>query len=116
MIKNGRIITRQLSPDILHGVTRKTILALAKAHNLDIQERSFTIAEAQDADEVFTTASPIYALPVVELDGKAIGDGRPGALTKKLRALFLEKPRPTQFEPAQGEMSVTFRTPETRFL
>ncbi len=91
MIKNGCIITRQLSPDILHGVTRKAILALAKAHNLDIEERSFTIAEAQDADEVFTTASPIYALPVVELDGKAIGDGRPGALTKKLRALFLEE-------------------------
>lgn len=91
IIRNGRIVTRALSQDILHGVTRKAVLELARRQNLAIEERAFTIAEAQEADEVFITASPIYALPVVEVDGRQVASGKPGRLTRELRQLFIDE-------------------------
>ncbi len=93
IVKDGKVITRQLSSDILHGVTRKVVLALAAENELTIEERPFSIQEAQDADEVFVTASPTFALPVVELDGKPIADAKPGPMTQKLRNLFLKEAR-----------------------
>lgn len=93
IVKDGRIITRALSSDILHGVTRKAILALCVARGLAIEERAFTIAEAQAADEVFVTASPFYALPVIEVDGKMVGDGLPGNMTRELRSLVISEAR-----------------------
>ncbi|MEZ0467875.1 D-amino-acid transaminase [Phaeobacter sp. SYSU ZJ3003] len=91
IIRNGCIVTRALSQDILHGVTRKAVLELARRRNLAIEERAFTIAEAQEADEVFITASPVYALPVVEVDGKQVASGKPGRLTQELRQLFIDE-------------------------
>ena len=90
IIRDNTIITRDLSADLLHGVTRKGILKVAEKAGLAVEERPFTIAEAQDAQEVLITASPIFALPVVEVDGKVIGDGKPGKATKDLRSILIE--------------------------
>ncbi|MCX7560235.1 D-amino-acid transaminase [Sulfitobacter sp. F26204] len=93
IVKDGRIITRQLSSDILHGVMRKAIMGLRDSAQLQIEERPFSIAEAQAADEVFITASPIYALPVVEVDGVKVGTGRPGDVTRRIRTTMLDEAR-----------------------
>jgi D-alanine transaminase len=87
--KDGAIVTRQLSTDILHGVTRHAVLAVAREAQMRVEERPFTIAEAQEAAEAFMTAASSFVTPVVEIDGVALGDGKPGPVAKRLRELYL---------------------------
>lgn len=86
---NGIIRTRALSHAILHGVTRGAIATLAREHQMKIEERPFTIEEAQSAREAFITAASNAATAVVEIDGVRIGDGKPGPVTEALRAAYL---------------------------
>ena len=87
--KDGAIVTRNLSSDILHGVTRHAVLALAREAQMRVEERPFTIAEAQQAAEAFMTAASSFVTPVVEIDGVRLGDGKPGPIAKRLRELYL---------------------------
>lgn len=87
--KDGRIITRQLSRAILPGCTRKALLAIAKETQIIVEERPFTLKEAQDAAEAFISSASAFVMPVVSIDGKPVGDGKPGALTRRLRELYL---------------------------
>jgi D-alanine transaminase len=87
--KNGKLITRQLSHAILHGITRASVLDIAKEAGIAYEERAFTPDEALDAAEAFITSATNFVLPVVTIDGKAIGDGKPGPLTLKLRQLYV---------------------------
>lgn len=91
IVKNGTIITRDLSHDILHGITRKSILECAKLLQMKVEERPFTIAEVCDADEAFATSASGFTNPVVEIDGKKIGTGIPGPVTAKLRTLYVSE-------------------------
>jgi D-alanine transaminase len=91
IIKNGRIITRALSNDILHGITRAAVLRCAEEAQMEVEERSFTIAEAQDADEAFFTSASAFVMPVVEIDGVTLGDGTPGPVARRLREIYLEE-------------------------
>lgn len=93
IVKGNRIITRQLSHDILHGITRAAVLRLAAAAQMEVEERPFTLAEAAQADEAFITSASAFVMPVVELDGKAIGTGKPGAVTARLREIYLDEMR-----------------------
>ena len=93
--KEGVIVTRDLSTSILHGITRAAVLALAREAQMKVEERPFTIAEAQGAAEAFITAATTYVTPVVEIDGVALGDGRPGPLAKRLRELYIAESRRT---------------------
>ncbi|MEB8387754.1 D-amino-acid transaminase [Rhodobacteraceae bacterium KMM 6894] len=91
IIKNGRIITRALSNDILHGITRAAVLRCAEEAQMEVEERSFTIAEAQDADEAFFTSASAFVMPVIEIDGVSLGDGTPGPVARRLREIYLEE-------------------------
>ncbi|EFL88387.1 D-amino-acid transaminase [Ahrensia sp. R2A130] len=91
IVKDGTIITRHLSNDILHGITRKSVLECARMLQMKVEERPFTIEEAYAADEAFVTSASGFANPVVEIDGKAVGTGKPGAVSEKLRGLYLEE-------------------------
>ncbi|MFA9230075.1 MAG: D-amino-acid transaminase, partial [Microgenomates group bacterium] len=93
IIKGNRIITRQLSHEILHGITRVAVLRFAREAQMEVEERSFTIAEAQSADEAFITSASAFVMPVVELDGKAIGTGTPGKTVARLREIYLDEMR-----------------------
>ncbi len=84
----GTLVTRQLGYEILHGVTRRTILAIAKEEDVPFEERPFTVAEALAAKEAFVTSATSFVTPVVRIDGKAVGDGRPGPLSKRLLAWY----------------------------
>ncbi|MEP2531173.1 D-amino-acid transaminase [Shimia sp.] len=92
-VKNGKIVTRPLSTDILHGITRKAVLRLAQEAQMQVEERLFTIEEAQGADEAFTTSASAFVMPVVEIDGVQLGDGTPGPIAKRLREIYLEESR-----------------------
>ena len=83
IVKDGAIITRHLSNDILHGITRASVLRYAKEAQMKVEERSFSIAEAQGADEAFCTAASAFVTPVVEIDGEAVGDGTPGPVATR---------------------------------
>jgi D-alanine transaminase len=91
IVKGNRIITRELSNDILHGITRAAVLRFAREAQMEVEERAFTIAEAQDADEAFITSASTFVMPVVEIDGKAIGAGKPGSVAARLREIYLEE-------------------------
>ncbi len=93
IVKGNRIITRQLGTDILHGITRAAVLRFAAEAQFEVEERAFTAAEAQGADEAFSTAASIFVMPVVELDGKPIGSGKPGPVATRLREIYLDEMR-----------------------
>ena len=89
----GALVTRNLSNAILHGITRAAVMALAAEARIRVEERPFTIAEAHDAAEAFITAASAFVTPVVEIDGKTVGDGTPGPLTRRLRVLYIDAAR-----------------------
>ncbi|MCV6592634.1 MAG: D-amino-acid transaminase [Silicimonas sp.] len=89
IVKDGTIITRHLSNDILHGITRRAVLAFAREAQMQVEERAFTIEEAQAADEAFVTSASTFVMPVVEIDGAQLGDGTPGPVAKRLREIYL---------------------------
>ena len=91
IVKGNKIITRELSTDILHGITRAAVLRFAAEAQMEIEERSFTIAEAQAADEAFITSATTFVQGVVEIDGAVLGDGKPGAVSNRLREIYLEE-------------------------
>lgn len=93
IVKGRRIITRALSHDILHGITRAAVLRMAKEAQLEVEERSFTIEEARDADEAFVTSASAFVMPVVEVDGATIGSGKPGPIAARLREIYIEESR-----------------------
>ncbi|MDE2911996.1 MAG: D-amino-acid transaminase [Paracoccaceae bacterium] len=93
IVKGGAIITRHLSNDILHGITRAAVLRYARERQMKIEERPFSIEEAQTADEAFITAASTFVMPVVAIDGQILGDGTPGPVARRLRAIYLDEGR-----------------------
>jgi D-alanine transaminase len=93
IVMGNKIITRALSNDILHGITRAAVLRFAKEAQMVVEERNFTIEEAQQADEAFTTSASAFVMPVVEIDGIVLGDGTPGKVAPRLREIYLDEMR-----------------------
>lgn len=93
IVKGNRIITRQLSNDILHGITRAAVLRFAAMAQMEVEERPFTLAEAAQADEAFVTSASAFVMPVVEIDGAAVGSGNPGKVVSRLREIYLDEMR-----------------------
>ena len=91
IVKGNKIITRALSNDILHGITRAAVLRFAREAQMEVEERNFTIDEAREADEAFITSASTFVMPVVEIDGVALGDGTPGRVAPRLREIYLEE-------------------------
>ena len=90
---DGAVVTRHLGNEILHGITRAAVLRLSREHGVAVEERAFTVEEAKRAAEAFVTSASVFVLPVVRIDGETIGDGRPGAVTARLREIYLEAVR-----------------------
>jgi D-alanine transaminase len=84
----GRLVTRDLSNAILPGVTRRVLLELAAEAQIPVVERRFTPEEAAGAREAFLTAASAAAIPIVAIDGRPIGDGKPGPLTRRIAELY----------------------------
>lgn len=93
IVMSGRIITRALSNDILHGITRAALLGYAREAQIEVVEMNFTIEQAQRADEAFITGASTFVMPVVEIDGVKIGSGEPGRVAIRLRELYIHEAR-----------------------
>ena len=89
----GRLRTRDTGANILRGVTRKSLLALAAELQMPVVEAPFTVEEAKQAREAFMTAASTFVMPVVAIDGAPIGSGAPGPVATRLRALYLDAAR-----------------------
>jgi D-alanine transaminase len=82
----GVLVTRPASEAILDGITRRAVIALARAAGLRFEERAFTLREARAAREMFLTSTTAFVVPMVKLDGKPLGNGKPGQFTRQLLA------------------------------
>lgn len=90
---DGKLRTRDIQANILRGITREGLKAIAQAQGLELEERAFSLDEVKSAREVFISSATTYATPVVSVDGFRIGDGKPGPVALKLRDLYLQKSR-----------------------
>jgi D-alanine transaminase len=86
--RDGLIVTHPVDNAILRGVTRTTLLTLIASRGTPIEERRFSLAEAYDAKEAFVTGATTLVTPVIAIDDKAVGDGRPGPIALDLRRHF----------------------------
>jgi D-alanine transaminase len=93
IVKGGRIVTRNLGSEILHGITRAAVLRFAREAQMTVEERPFTLAEALEADEAFITSASAFVMPVVRIDGTEVGTGRPGPVSVRLREIYLDESR-----------------------
>lgn len=93
--RDGRLRTRDSQANILRGITRHGLIQLARGHGLDVVEGPFTLEEAYGASEAFMTSASAFVTPIVSLDGRKIGDGVPGPVATRLRALYIEEARNT---------------------
>jgi len=85
---SGTLVTRQVDHGILRGITRTVAFEAIKAHAMTVEERAFTLEEAYNAREAFITSATQIVLPVVSIDGRVIGEGKPGPIAKALRREF----------------------------
>jgi len=90
LTKADVLVTRPNSAAILPGCTGKAVQALAAREGLMVEERSFSVDEAYDAKEAFITSASNLVLPVISIDGRAIGSGKPGEKSGLLRTLYIE--------------------------
>jgi len=93
IVQGDTIVTRHLGNEILHGITRAAVLRFAREAQMTVEERSFTIDEAKEADEAFITSASAFVMPVVSIDGAMIGNGAPGPVAKRLREIYLDESR-----------------------
>ena len=87
--KDGELVTRQVGPTILNGITRLAVLEAAREAGLTIAERPFTIEEALEAKEAFVTSSTSHVKAVTQIDDKTVGNGHVGEITSKLLDLYV---------------------------
>lgn len=85
--QRGELVTRDLSPAILAGVTRAAVFE----SGIDVEERAFTLEEARAAREIFTTSTGAMIMPIVTLDGEPVGDGQPGRITREIQHSYYER-------------------------
>ncbi len=85
----GRLVTRNASNLILNGITRQSVLRLAEEAGIVFEQRAFSVEEALGATEAFITSATTYVMPVTRIDGQPVADGRPGALSRKLRDSYV---------------------------
>lgn len=89
IVKNGVVATPPLDNQILPGITRQLLLSVLRADgSIPVEERVITMDEVRDADEVWISSSSKEVVPVVQLDGKPVGDGKPGPVWEKAARLY----------------------------
>lgn len=89
IVRNGVLKTTPLT-SILEGITRDSIITIAKDLKIEVKEDRFTRDEVYIADEAFFTGTAAEVTPIRELDGRAIGDGKRGKITKKMQSIFFD--------------------------
>ncbi len=87
---SGVLVTHPLDRTILHGVTRAAMVDLLEQHDIALEERPFSVSEAEDAAEAFVSSASTFILPVQKINGKPVGGGRPGPVATMLRQAYID--------------------------
>lgn len=87
IVRNGVLVTPDLTSDLLEGINRRTIIQLAKETGIEVVERTIDLTELYIADEVFASGTSAYVTPVIEIDARKVASGKPGPLTKKIQKM-----------------------------
>jgi branched-chain amino acid aminotransferase len=90
IVRDGVLITPPVEAGILDGITRRAVLECAEAEGIPVQEKLFAITEVYTADECFLTGTAAEIAPVAKVDGRVIGDGKPGDIPRRLMTRFHE--------------------------
>lgn len=93
LVKGGTLRTPPLDAGILEGITRNAVIELAREDNIPVEEVALTRHDVYTADECFLTGTAAEVVPVVKCDGRPIGDGKPGPMTRQLRERFMKLTR-----------------------
>jgi branched-chain amino acid aminotransferase len=93
LVQKGKLFTPPLSAGALYGITRNTVLDVAKEEGIAFSEPNLTRYDVYNADEMFLTGTAAEIIPVVKVDGRVIGTGKPGPVTAKLLAGFQARTR-----------------------
>jgi D-alanine transaminase len=88
--REGRLVTRPADAGILRGITRATVMEVAKKLDLAVEERPFSVDEAKSAREAFITSATTVVMPVIEIDGAVVANGHPGSVSLALREAFFD--------------------------
>jgi len=89
VVKGATLLTPEVEPGILVGITRATVIAAAAAEGIEVEETEVRPEDLYEADEAFLTSSIREVMPVVSADGRTIGSGKPGPMTKRLHQAYL---------------------------
>lgn len=90
LVVDGGLVTPPLFIGNLKGITRQAIIELAQRAGIPVKEELFRMHAVYNADEVFLTGTAAEVIPAVRVDGREIGDGKPGPVTQRLRGMFQE--------------------------
>jgi branched-chain amino acid aminotransferase len=90
VVKNGTLITNDLDASIVLGITRDSVLQIARDLGVPVVIRALTLADLQTADEVFFSGTAVEITPIKDVDGRRIGDGMPGPITQRLQKTFFD--------------------------
>jgi len=91
IVCDDELVTPPVSAGILDGITRAVVMECARDEGISVSERLFPVTAVYTADECFLTGTAAELVPVIEVDGRIIGDGKPGAMTKRLLKRFRER-------------------------
>jgi branched-chain amino acid aminotransferase len=90
VVKNGALITNDMDGSIVMGITRDSVLQIARDLGVPVVVRPMTIVDLETADELFFSGTAVEITPIKEVDGRVIGDGTPGPVTRRLQETFFD--------------------------
>jgi branched-chain amino acid aminotransferase len=89
-VKDGRVITNDADASIVLGITRDSVLQIASDLGIPVDVRSLTLEDVASADEAFFTGTAIEVTPITEVDGRPVGDGKPGPITLRIQQSYFD--------------------------
>lgn len=91
LVQDGRLITPPLRSGLLSGITRRVLLELGPPNAIEMEERVLREEDVHAADEIFLSSTNMDIAPITQLNGRPVGDGRPGPMTLRISSLYLER-------------------------
>jgi branched-chain amino acid aminotransferase len=89
-VKDGKVITNDADASILLGITRDSVITIARDLGIPVEIRPMSLQDVESADEIFFSGTAVEVMPIKEVDGRTIGDGAPGPITKQLQKTFFD--------------------------
>jgi branched-chain amino acid aminotransferase len=111
IVRNGTLITSPITSDILEGITRRTFVQFAQDEGIPVDTREIDRSELYIADEAFFCGTGVQVAPIASVDGRLVGDGEPGEITKRLRDIFFATVRGRSSKYADFITPVRHRVP-----